>query len=101
MQGRRIPVVAGQDPYLALKEPGDYYGPVMGFSGNVPAVFYFLPVTGTKRFCHVQSPPHKFTEEPDDTLTIRESILSRGYCNDLQQDFEWHGYLTKGIWEKC
>lgn len=98
MNGRRIPVVQGQDPFLALQEPGDYYGPVMGFSGDRPAVFFFLPVPGTKRFHHVQSPPHKITEEADGTLTLRDSILGRGWCNEQNQNYEWHGFLTKGEW---
>lgn len=98
IKGRRIPVVSGLDPFLALKEPGDYYGPVTGFSADKPAVFYLLPLPG-RVFAHVQSPPHTFTEEPDGTLTIRASILTLGYSDALGKDFSWHGYLTKGVWQ--
>jgi hypothetical protein len=95
VQGRRIPVVDNKaDPYLVLEQPGDYYGPVMGFSADRPAVFYFLPI-GEKVFAGAQSPPHTFTEELDGSLTIRGSILTRWSKGS------WHGFLTKGIWSTC
>jgi hypothetical protein len=37
MKGRRMPL--GEWP----KEPGDYMGPMMGYTGDVPAVFFLLP----------------------------------------------------------
>lgn len=103
MQGRRLPVVTGDDPYLHLKEAGDYYGPVMGFSGDVPAVFFLLPIARdanvppqARSIHHVCSPPHTFTEHPDGTLTIRASI---GAGAGEPGGYYWHGYLTKGVWE--
>lgn len=95
-RGRRISWVDGSDPVHLLKLPGDYTGPVMGFSGDRPAVFYLLP--GSGRLAHVCSPPHRFTEEANGTLTIRESILSRWEDPEPQS---WHGYLTGGIWTEC
>jgi hypothetical protein len=109
MQGRRIPITKGaegdsQDPYHLVTRPGDYYGPVMGFTGDVPAVFFLLPTAtpsdprwgGAPQdgLHHVCSPPHVFTEERDGTLTIRESIGAGPGGN-----YYWHGYLTGGRWE--
>jgi hypothetical protein len=103
-QGRRIPVVPGAtdeqlDPYHLLTQPGDYYGPVMGFTLDRPAVFFLLPTATASDpkwggapqdgMHHVCCPPHSFIEEADGTLTIRESIGTS----------HWHGYLTNGRWE--
>lgn len=102
MKGRRIPVVPGLDPVLALKEAGDYYGPTTEFTGGKPGVFFLLPIARdrdvppeARSIHHVQMPPHVFTEHPDGTLTIRESI-GAGWPN-----FYWHGYLTNGEWSEC
>ena len=102
-QGRRIPVTKGLDPYRALQNAGDYYGPVMGYSGDVPAVFFLLPTAtnpkmggGVDALHHVQSPPHTFTENPDDTLTISASIGAGPSGN-----YYWHGYLENGQWREC
>lgn len=38
---------------------------------------------------------HDVTEHADGTITVAPSILiSDG-------DTEWHGYLERGVWEKC
>ena len=103
MKGRRIPVVDPPiDPCLMCTQAGDYYGPVMGWSGDKPAVFFLLPIArdegihgGARSLHHVVSPPHVFTEEPDGTLTIRESIGAG------PQPYYWHGYLTRGEWSTC
>lgn len=103
-KGRRIPYSPGLQPYDALEKPGDYYGPDKGeYTADIPAVHFFLPIADSddpkwsgkegSGLHHVQSPPHVFTEEPDGTLTIRESI-------GAGRPFYWHGYLTKGIWEE-
>jgi len=100
--GRRIPVSPDLNPYRALQQAGDYYGPVMGYSGDRPAVFFLLPtardpgVVGPERALHhVQSPPHVFTEEPDGTLTISASIAAGGTSNPY-----WHGFLERGQWRE-
>lgn len=87
------------------ENPGEYYGPVMGYTGEKPAVFFLKPnsrddnVIGRGRSIqHVVSPPHVFTEEPDGTLTIRQSIGDFAGPGSLGDG--WHGYLTKGVWEK-
>jgi len=77
-------------------EPGDYCGPIEGYSGSKPAVFFRLvtpdgdPVGGVR---HVVSPPHVFTEQPDGSLEIRESILTLEIGKSGQP---WHGYLDAG-----
>jgi hypothetical protein len=102
MKGRRIPAVTGANPASMIKEPGDYYGPVVGWTGDKAAVFFFLPlirdVDGhpeARAMHHVVSPPHKFKEEYDGSLTIRESIGA-----GPSGHYYWHGYLTRGNWEK-
>lgn len=76
---RRIPVPDSGDAndVIFRMEPGDYCGPLEGYTGGKPAVF----------FIHVASPPHVFTEQDDGSLEIRESILA---------DTGWHGYLDAG-----
>ncbi len=101
MQGRRVPCEVWQDPYAVLKEAGDYCGPIERYTGRAAAVFFLLPIARdpdvhgeARSLHHVQSPPHVFTEEPDGTLTIRESIGAGPGGN-----YYWHGYLTKGRWQ--
>jgi hypothetical protein len=94
MIGRRIED-NGQDPYLQLKEAGDYLGPITRYTGDRPAVFFLLPIEGERIMAHVCMPPHKFHENDDGTLSITESILTK-------RDVElWHGHLTKGEWVRC
>jgi hypothetical protein len=102
MQGRRIPYQEGVDPCTLIKEAGDYCGPDRGeYSGGVPAVHFLLPIardavvprSEARALHHVQSPPHVFREEPDGTLTIRNSI-GAGHGG-----YYWHGFLTAGRWE--
>lgn len=102
MKGRRLPV---EDGKLTMPiEPGDYCGPIMGYSGDVPAVFFLLPdarypdtPAWARGVGHVTSPPHTFHEQADGTLTIRASILSVG-VEDGQRVEGWHGFLTAGEW---
>lgn len=104
---RRVPVPASGDMNEVILEPGDYCGPVRGYTGSVPMVEFRLPVLiGERRegvrldgIRHVVSPPHVFTEQPDGSLEIRESLgclpklPSGGYC--------WHGYLDAGnVWRE-
>lgn len=104
--GRRVPVVEGKYyPEGLLVKAGDYYGPVSDpsyYSGK-PSVWFKLPIAdddgvpesaiGPRLVC---SPPHVFTEEHDGTLTIRESILAKGWQGEPDV---WHGYLTNGKWQ--
>jgi hypothetical protein len=114
MKGRRLPNRnADEDgklwggPFkLTLPEnPGDYCGPVMGYTGDKPAVFFLKPNARdpdvpkrARAVQHVISPPHVFTEEPDGSLTITGSIGDK--AKDSESD-GWHGHLVKGEWIKC
>lgn len=103
---RRIPVPQTQeerDQLLNTLQPGDYCGPITGYTADKPAVFYKLPVEFPEDiersdlwgFAHVVSPPHVFTEQPDGSLEIRESIGHHHY------ELKWHGYLDAGnIWRE-
>jgi hypothetical protein len=87
MKGRRLPI--GEWP----KQPGDYMGPIYGYSGDRPAVFFLLPIArdagvpaSARVTHHVVSPPHTFRECQDGSLEIRASIGAK----------DWHGYLDEG-----
>lgn len=80
-------------------EPGDYCGPIRGYTGDLPAVFFSLPVeddhpdAGVR---HVCAPPHSFAEHDDGTITVSPSILA------VRPDGNgWHGYLEHGVWRSC
>lgn len=99
MIGRRLPVVDGK---LTMPElPGDYCGPVMGYTGDLPAVFFLKPNAResdapprARSVQHVTAPPHTFRECPDGSLEIRASIsdLARGGS----ESDGWHGFLNEG-----
>ena len=82
--------------------PGDYCGPLVGYTGDLPAVFYVLPVEEASHdpggwFGHVCS-PHTFRECPDGSLEIRESIGHRNRGNS-DGPYDWHGFLDEGnLW---
>lgn len=116
MKGRRLPILTFNEiedpdspnswskPKLNTPQnPGEYCGPIIGYTGDVPAVFFLKPNSrdeGVKPIAravqHVCSPPHKFTEEVDGTLTITASISDKR-IGGTESD-GWHGYLTKGDW---
>lgn len=85
--GRRVSTVDQID------RPGDYCGPVRGFTGALLSVFYRLPNVADdspedhRRVHHVTSPPHVFRECADGSLEIRNSIGAFPY---------WHGWLDEG-----
>lgn len=99
MKGRRLPL--GEWP----TQPGDYMGPVMGYTGEKPAVFFLKPNARdadsprvARSIQHVVSPPHTFRECADGSLEIRNSLgADHGGVSD-----GWHGYLDEGHqWRKC
>lgn len=103
MRGRRIEYDPSQNIVSQLTQPGDYLGPITGYHADSPGVFFLLPLTEAPdghpealALHSVRSPPHVFTEEPDGTLTIRESIGAGPGGN-----YYWHGYLTAGEWSVC
>jgi hypothetical protein len=96
--GRRVGSVA------EVEQPGDYFGPAAGYTGDLPAVFFLKPnardegvPAHARSVQHVCSPPHAFRECPDGSLEIRASIsnLLRGDTTG-QSDDGWHGYLDEG-----
>ena len=109
MKGRRISIeydADGRAKFPAIEQPGDYAGPVMGWTADKPAVFFLKPNARdpdapkiARTIHHVISPPHTFTEEPDGTLTIRASIGDTHGPNSESDG--WHGFLTAGEWTKC
>jgi hypothetical protein len=109
MKGRRIPVEFDEDGnanFPALELAGDYCGPLVGFTGNCPAVYFLKPNArdpdAPRRARSIQfviSPPHVFTENPDGTLTITASIGDT--AGPGSESDGWHGFLTAGEWKKC
>lgn len=110
MKGRRLEVVVNEatgrpDLNLCLPtEPGDYVGPISGYTGDKPALYFMLPHArdaGTdpqeRGVRHITFPPHGIVEEDDGTVTVVGSILAI-----LSPDSRhgWHGYLERGEWRQ-
>jgi hypothetical protein len=92
-----------------IEQPGDYFGPVTGYTGGLPAVFFLKPNAhdadapeGAQCVQHVCSPPHSFRECADGSLEIRQSISNRMAGDpDGRTDDGWHGFLDEGHeWRK-
>jgi hypothetical protein len=91
--GRRVQSIG------EIERPGDYCGPVRGYTGDKEACFFLLPnardegATGGQRSVHhVCFPPHTYRECPDGSLEIRASIGAMPF---------WHGYLDEGhVWRQ-
>lgn len=108
MQGRRIP--ARDREFPALELPGDYAGPIRGYTGDRPAVFFLKPNARdtdaprrARSVQHVTAPPHVFRECADGSLEIRESIAAYPSSHPSDQAFNdgWHGYLDEGhVWRE-
>ena len=107
MIGRRLPVIDGK--MTCPTEPGDYCGPVMGWTGDLPAVFFLKPnardpdvPARARSLQHVTSPPHTFRECPDGSLEVRESISDKTIGDtDGSTSDGWHGYLDEGhVWRQ-
>lgn len=88
MIGRRVNTIQ------EISQPGDYCGPITGYTGDLAAVFFLLPTgrdedtePGGRSLHHVVTPPHVFRECPDGSLEIRASIGAEPF---------WHGYLDEG-----
>lgn len=115
MIGRRVATVG------AIERPGDYCGPIAGFTGKLdnddpsspprPAVFFLLPTAGGENplwrldpehpangLHHVTAPPHSFRECADGSLEIRASIGAYG-LEGRGGPYVWHGFLDEGhVW---
>lgn len=86
-------------------QPGDYCGPIKGWTGDAPAVFFLKPNARdadappeARSMQHVCQPPHLFTEHADGTLTISPSISDRKRGGSDSDG--WHGYLERGVWRQ-
>lgn len=97
MQGKRVQQLP--------ENPGEYFGPVTGYTGGKPAVFFLKPnardagaPSRARIIQHVVSPPHVFTEEADGSLTISASIGDTAGSSAVSDG--WHGYLERGVWRK-
>lgn len=107
MVGRRMP--HHDYTFPILERPGDYAGPVMGYTGDKPAVFFLKPnardpdaPAAARAVQHVCSPPHVFRECDDGSLEIRESIGDRKANEKPGAPGDgWHGYLDEGhVWRQ-
>ncbi len=88
VQGRRV----YPPEYTQLKtsdiEPGDYWkDESMGWMCRSPIGG---PVGSLRA--------HDVTEHEDKTITVHPSILITGYDEEKKEDFQYHGYLQKGVW---
>lgn len=101
MIGRRVATVE------EVTQPGDYCGPVRGYTGDKEACFFLLPIAGdadapesARGLRHVAFPPHTYRECDDGSLELRESIGAIGYATDPSYPgYIWHGYLDEGhVW---
>jgi hypothetical protein len=107
LKGRRVPIqfVDGAPTFPILEQPGDYAGPLIGWTGVKPAVFFLKPNARdqnaplrARSVQHVVSPPHVFTEEDDGSLTIAASIGDTAGRESVSDG--WHGFLERGVWRK-
>jgi hypothetical protein len=96
--GRRVATLA------EIELPGDYCGPVRGYTGDLEACFFLKPNARdegappqSRSLQHVVFPPHTYRECADGSLEIRPSIsnLIRG-DTDGRTDDGWHGWLDEG-----
>lgn len=104
MIGRRVATVG------EIERPGDYCGPIRGYTGEKEACFFLLPTAppdnplrrtpGTAGgLHHVGFPPHTYRECPDGSLEIRASIGAHG--DTPGGPYIWHGYLDEGhVWRE-
>lgn len=89
--------------------PGDYSGPVLGYTGDRPMVQFLKPNARdvdapaiARSVQHVTSPPHTFRECEDGSLEIRASLGDVHHGGDgVDRSDGWHGYLDEGhVWRR-
>ncbi len=98
--GRRVATVG------EIERPGDYCGPIRGYTGDNLSCFFLKPNARdedapriTHSVLHVNFPPHTYRECPDGSLEIRDSI-SDTRRGGTESD-GWHGYLNEGhVWQQ-
>lgn len=100
--GRRVQTVG------EIERPGDYCGPITGYTGtDLESCFFLKPnardpdvPARSRSIQHVNFPPHTYRECPDGSLEIRASIGSMIGGNPDTDD-GWHGYLDEGhVWRQ-
>jgi hypothetical protein len=99
VKGRRVTTVAD------LTQPGDYCGPIKGYTADKEACLFRLPIAAdtpeARALHHVTFPPHTYRECADGSLEIRASIGAYGFRHPNQHGHLWHGYLDEGhIWRE-
>lgn len=90
-----------------IVRPGDYCGPLSGYTGDRIACFFRLPIEAPqggppdeRSLRHVTFPPHSYRECDDGSVEIRESIGAH-HCPP-RVGYLWHGYLDEGhVWREC
>jgi|ERR1039458_3698043 hypothetical protein len=100
MIGRRVATVT------EIEQPGDYCGPVRGYTSEKLACFFLKPnardegvIPRSRSVQHVCFPPHTYRECDDGSLEIRASIADTAGA-DTESD-GWHGFLDEGhVWRK-
>lgn len=98
--GRRVATVG------EIEQPGDYCGPVKGYTGDSLACFFLKPNARdgdaplpARSIQHVAFPPHTYRECADGSLEIRASIGDT--VRGGSESDGWHGYLDEGhVWRK-
>ena len=95
MNGRRVKTIE------EITQPGDYCGPIMGYSGDKEACFFLKPnardedaPARARSIQHVTFPPHTYRECPDGSLEIRASLGDTAGAS--AESDGWHGYLNEG-----
>jgi hypothetical protein len=115
MIGRRLPVVDddGHRRMTMPERPGDYCGPLRGYTGDLEACFFLKPnardpgvPASARSVQHVTFPPHTYRECADGSLEIRNSLGSTKRTPtgvpEIDADDGWHGYLDEGhVWRKA
>lgn len=98
--GRRVATIA------EIERPGDYCGPITGYTGPNLSCFFLKPNSRdegipprARSVQHVNFPPHTYRECPDGSLEIRASIGDT--AGEGTESDGWHGYLDEGhVWRQ-
>ena len=99
--GRRVSTVE------EIVNPGDYCGPICGYTGDALSCFFLKPNArnedappAARSIQHVDFPPHTFRECEDGSLEIRASIGDTAGKSTVSDG--WHGFLNEGhLWVEC
>lgn len=97
-----------------IEHPGDYCGPITGYTGDLEACFFLKPNArdedappAARSVKHVTFPPHTYRECADGSLEIRASIgdtatVTRPDGSTFQSESDgWHGFLDEGhVWRQ-